>query len=126
MMEQYKSQPFFLAVGFVKPHSPPTAPQKFFDLYDVDKIELPVDFGTTPKAPPGFPAISISNPNSDLFIRRESPPGLSREMKRAYYASTSFMDAQVGRVMDALEKNNLQDNTIVIFFGDHVHFYGYP
>jgi len=124
MMEKYKSQPFFLAVGFVKPHSPPTAPKKFFDLYDVDKIELPVDFGTTPKAPPGFPAISISNPNSDLFIRRESPPDLSREMKRAYYASTSFMDAQVGRVMDALEKNNLQDNTIVIFFGDHGYHLG--
>jgi arylsulfatase A-like enzyme len=124
MMEKYKTKPFFLAVGFVKPHSPPTAPKKFFDLYDVDKIELPVDFGTTPKAPPDFPEISISNPNSDLFIRRESPPDLSREMKRAYYASTSFMDAQVGRVMEALKKNNLQDNTIVVFFGDHGYHLG--
>ena len=124
MMEKYREQPFFLAVGFGKPHSPPTAPKKFFDLYDVDKIELPVDFGTTPKAPPGFPEISISKTNSDLFIGRESPPDLSREMKRAYYASTSFMDAQVGRVMDALEKNNLQDNTIVIFFGDHGYHLG--
>jgi arylsulfatase A-like enzyme len=123
-MEKYKGQPFFLAVGFVKPHSPPTAPKKFFDLYDVNKIELPVDFGTTPKAPPGLPEISIARTNSDLFIGRESPPDLSREMKRAYYASTSYMDAQVGRVMEALKRNNLEDNTIVVFFGDHGYHLG--
>jgi iduronate 2-sulfatase len=123
-LEKYKAQPFFLAVGFVKPHSPPTAPKKFFDLYDVNKMELPIDFGTTPKAPPGFPAISISKTNSDLFIGRESPPDLSREMKRAYYASTSFMDAQVGRVMEALERNGLANNTIVVFFGDHGYHLG--
>ncbi|MEZ0485818.1 sulfatase [Fibrella aquatica] len=123
-LDTYKNQPFFLAVGFVKPHSPPTAPKQFFDLYDVDKMELPIDFGTTPKAPVGFPAISISQTNSDLFIARESTPELSKEMKRAYYASTSFMDAQVGRVMDALERNKLQDNTIVVFFGDHGYHLG--
>lgn len=123
-LDKYKSQPFFLAVGFVKPHSPPTAPKKFFDMYDVNQIPLPVDFGSTPKAPEGFPAISISNPNSDLFIRRESPPDLSKEMKRAYWASVSFMDEQVGRVLTALEKNNLQDNTIIVFFGDHGYHLG--
>ncbi|XWW48083.1 sulfatase [Fibrella sp. USSR17] len=123
-MGKYKDQPFFLAVGFVKPHSPPTAPKRFFDLYDVNKMELPVDFGTTPKAPVGFPPISISRTNSDLFIGRESTPELSREMKRAYYASTSFMDAQVGRVLDALERNRLQNNTIVVFFGDHGYHLG--
>lgn len=118
-MDKYKDKPFFLAVGFVKPHSPPSAPQRFFDLYDVDKIELPVDFDTVPRAPAGLPAISIASRNSDLFIGRASPPALSKEMKRAYYASTSFMDAQVGRVMDALKRNKLEDNTIVVFFGDH-------
>ena len=123
-IEKYKDKPFFLALGLVKPHSPPTAPKKFFDLYDVDKIPLPVDFGTTPKALDGAPAISISPRNSDLFIGRESPPDLSREMKRAYWASTSFMDAQVGRVMDALEKNGLKDNTIVVFWGDHGYHLG--
>jgi len=123
-MEKYKAQPFFLAVGFVKPHSPPTAPKKFFDMYDVDKIPLPVDFGTTPKALPGAPEISISPRNADLFIGRPSPPDLSREMKRAYWASTSFMDAQVGRVLDALDKNGLRDNTIVVFFGDHGYHLG--
>ncbi|MEQ1644589.1 MAG: sulfatase-like hydrolase/transferase, partial [Pyrinomonadaceae bacterium] len=111
-------------VGLVKPHSAPTAPRKFFDLYDVNKIPLPVDFGTTPKALPGAPPISISPRNADLFIGRESTPELSREMKRAYWASTSFMDAQVGRVMEALEKNGLKDNTIVVFFGDHGYHLG--
>lgn len=123
-LDRYKDKPFFLAVGFVKPHSPPTAPQKFFDWYDVDKIELPKDFDTIPRAPAGLPEISIANRNSDLFIGRPSPPQLSREMKRAYYASTSFMDAQVGRVMEALKKNNLEENTIVVFFGDHGYHLG--
>lgn len=123
-IEKYKDQSFFLAVGFVKPHSPPTAPKKFFDLYDVDKIPLPVDFGTTPKALPGAPEISISPRNADLFIGRPSPPDLAREMKRAYWASTSFMDAQVGRVLEALDKNGLSKNTIVVFFGDHGYHLG--
>ncbi len=123
-LDRYKDKPFFLAVGFVKPHSPPTAPRKFFDLYDVDKIELPVDFDSVPRAPAGLPEISIASRNSDLFIGRASPPALSKEMKRAYYASSSFMDAQVGRVMDALKRNNLEENTIVVFFGDHGYHLG--
>jgi iduronate 2-sulfatase len=124
LMEKYREQPFFLAVGFVKPHSPPTAPKRFFDLYDVNTISLPVDFGTTPKAPPGFPEISIPPRNADLFIGRESTPELAREMKRAYWASVSFMDAQVGRVIDALERNGLKDNTIIVFWGDHGYHLG--
>jgi iduronate 2-sulfatase len=124
MMEKYKDKPFFLALGLVKPHSPPTAPKKFFDLYDINKIPLPVDFGTTPKAPEGFPAISIAPRNADLFIGRESTPELSREMKRAYWASVSFVDAQVGRILEALEKNGLKDNTIVVFWGDHGYHLG--
>jgi arylsulfatase A-like enzyme len=123
-LDRYKGQPFFLAVGFVKPHSPPSAPQKFFDIYDVGKIELPKDFDSLPRAPAGLPAISISSRNTDLFIGRVSPPALSREMKRAYYASTSFMDEQVGRVMEALKRNNLEENTIVVFFGDHGYHLG--
>jgi arylsulfatase A-like enzyme len=123
-LEKYKNQPFFLAVGFVKPHSPPTAPKKFFDLYDAGKMQLPVDFGTTPKAPPGFPEISISPVNSDLFIGRESSPEQAREMMRAYYASISFVDAQVGRVMDALDRNGLADKTIIVFWGDHGYHLG--
>lgn len=123
-LDRYKDKPFFLAVGFVKPHSPPSAPQKFFDLYDVNKTALPIDFDTIPRAPAGLPAISISSRNTDLFIGRTSSPALSKEMKRAYYASTSFMDQQVGRVMEALKKNKLEENTIVVFFGDHGYHLG--
>lgn len=123
-LEKYKDKPFFMAVGFVKPHSPPTAPKKFFDLYDIAKMPLPVDFASSPSAPAGFPEISVPKRNTDLFIGREASPEQAREMIRAYYASTSFMDAQVGRVLDALEKLGLSDNTIVVFWGDHGYHLG--
>ena len=124
LMEKYKDQPFFLAVGSGKPHSPPAAPKKFFDLYDVDKIALPPDFASKPAAPAGFPDISIAKRNTDLFIGREASEAQAREMIRAYYASVSFMDAQMGRVLDALDRLKLRDKTIVIFFGDHGYHLG--
>src|SRR6266446_123440 len=123
-LERYKDKPFFLAVGFVKPHSPPTAPKKFFDLYDPDKIPLPPDFASRPAAPPGFPEISISKRNADLFIGRDASPKEAREMIRAYYASTSFMDAQVGRVIETLDRLGLRENTIIVFWGDHGYHLG--
>lgn len=123
-LEKYKDQPFFLAVGFVKPHSPPTAPKKFFDMYDAAQIPLPPDFAARPAAPPGFPALSIAPRNADLFIGRDASPEAAREMIRAYWASTSFMDEQVGRVLDALERLHLRDNTIVVFWGDHGYHLG--
>ena len=123
-LEKYKDQPFFLAVGFVKPHSPPTAPRKFFDLYDPAKIPLPTDFAARPAAPPGFPPLSISPRNADLFIGRDASPEAAREMIRAYWASTSFVDEQVGRVLEALERLHLQENTIVVFWGDHGYHLG--
>ena len=123
-LEKYKDKPFFLAVGLVKPHSPPTAPKKFFDLYDPGKMPLPPDFASSPAAPPGFPEISIAKRNADLFIGRDSLPNEAREMIRAYYASVSFMDEQVGRVIGALDRLNLRDNTIVVFWGDHGYHLG--
>jgi arylsulfatase A-like enzyme len=123
-LERYRDKPFFLAVGFVKPHSPPTAPKKFFDLYDVNKIPLPPDFNTRPRAPEGFPDISIPHRNADLFVGRDSSPDEAREMIRAYYASTSFMDAQVGRVIEALDRLHLRENTIIVFWGDHGYHLG--
>jgi arylsulfatase A-like enzyme len=121
---KYKDKPFFLAVGFNQPHSPPTAPKKFFDLYDVNKIPLPLDFNTHPIAPAGFPDVSIPHRNADLFVGRESSPDQAREMIRAYWASTSFMDAQVGRVLAELDRLKLRDNTIIVFWGDHGYHLG--
>ncbi|HEX8503668.1 MAG TPA: sulfatase [Pyrinomonadaceae bacterium] len=123
-LERYRDRPFFLAVGFVKPHSPPTAPRKFFDLYDPARVELPVDFAPRPAPPPGFPEPSVPGRNADLFIGRDATPEQAREMIRAYRASTSFMDAQVGRVLDALERLGLKDNTVVVFWGDHGYHLG--
>ena len=123
-LDRYRDKQFFLAVGFNKPHSPPTAPKKFFDLYDVNKIPLPVDFNTHPQALSGFPDISIPHRNADLFIGRDASPSEAREMIRAYYASTSFMDAQVGRVIDELDRLKLRDKTIIVFWGDHGYHLG--
>jgi len=123
-MERHKDRPFFMAVGFAKPHSPPAAPKKFFDLYDPAKIRLPPDFATRPAAPPGFPDISIPRRNADLFIGRDASEAEAREMIRAYYASVSFMDAQVGRVFDALDRLDLRDKTVIVFWGDHGYHLG--
>src|SRR4029453_6519718 len=121
---KYKDQPFFLAVGSAKPHSPPSAPKKFFDLYDVNKIPLPPDFSARPVAPPGFPEISIARRNTDLFIGRDATPESAREMIRAYYASVSFMDEQVGRVLDEVDRLKLRERTIIVFWGDHGYHLG--
>lgn len=117
-------QPFFVACGFSKPHSPPTAPRKMFDLYDVDQVPLPADFAAKPTVPPGFPTPSVPARNGDLFIGREASEQEAREMKRAYWASISFVDAQVGRVVSALDALGLRENTIVVFWGDHGYHLG--
>lgn len=123
-LERYQDKPFFLSVGFVKPHSPPTAPKKLFDLYDAAQMRLPPDFAPRPSAPAGFPELSVPRRNADLFIGRDASPDEAREMMRAYYASTSFMDAQVGRVLDALDRLGLGDKTIIVFWGDHGYHLG--
>lgn len=123
-LERHKDKPFFLACGFTKPHSPPTAPQKFFDLYDAAKIPLPPDFAAKPAAPAGFPEASVPKRNSDLFIGRDASVSEAREVIRAYWASASFMDAQAGRVLAALDRLGLREKTIVLFWGDHGYHLG--
>jgi len=117
LLEQFakdSSKPFFLAVGFVKPHVPFLAPKKYFDLYDPAGIPLPKDFASSPVSTgPAF------RPNFDIFIKRDASPEEARRMIAAYYAATSFMDAQLGRVTAALEQLGLRDNTVVLLFGDH-------
>lgn len=124
LLEEYKDRPFFLAVGFTKPHSPPTAPKKLLALYDPGKLPLPPDFVPRPAAPEGFPEISIPPRNGDLFIGREASPEEAREMIGAYYASTTFTDYNVGRVLAALERLGLRDKSIIVFWGDHGYHLG--
>ncbi|MBI5771827.1 MAG: sulfatase [Verrucomicrobia bacterium] len=125
-LKKYKDagKPFFLACGFTNPHSPPRAPKKFYDLYDIDKMELPVDFAHRPTVPPGFPELSVVPRNTDLFIGRDASEAQAREMKRAYWAAVSFMDDNVGRILRALDELSLRDNTIVVLWGDHGYHLG--
>src|SRR5581483_8373832 len=86
MLEAQKGRdgPFFLAVGFLKPHVPFIAPKTYFDLYDPSKIALPADFAPRPTASPGAPEIAL-RPNFDLFINREPSPEQAREAIAAYH-----------------------------------------
>ena len=112
LLEENKDKPFFISTGFYRPHVPCIAPKKYFDLYPLEKITLPQEpadhLGSLPSA-----ALSVTPPHYGV------PPDQLRLFIRAYFASISFMDAQVGRVLDALDRLKLTDNTIVVFFGDH-------
>jgi iduronate 2-sulfatase len=118
-LKEHADEPFFLGCGFSKPHSPLEAPQRFYDMFDVDEIPLPVDFATKPTVPKGFPAGSIRPQNADLFIGRDATPEEAREMIRAYLASSAWMDWNAGRVLAALGELGLREKTIVVFWGDH-------
>jgi len=118
-LRKYRDQPFFIACGFVKPHSPPTAPQKFFDLYDVEKIQLTPDFAAWPTVPPGFPSAAIRKRNADLFIGRSASEAEAKEVIRAYLASISWTDWNLGRVLAELDHLGLRENTIIVFVADH-------
>jgi arylsulfatase A-like enzyme len=114
-----KKEPFFLAVGFSKPHLPFVAPKKYWDLYDPAKIPLaPNKF--RPKDAPDY----AIQPGGELRNYHGIPEGsipddLARQLKHGYYAAISYMDAQLGRVLDELDRLDLRKNTIVILWGDH-------
>jgi arylsulfatase A-like enzyme len=118
-LQKYKDRPFFIGCGFVKPHSPPTAPAKFFEQYDPDKIKLTPDFAAWPTVPAGFPRAAIRPHNADLFIGRGASEAEAREVICAYIAAISWMDWNVGRVLAELDRLGLRENTIVVFLADH-------
>ncbi len=119
LLEENKGRPFFLAVGFYKPHCPYIVPAKYFDLYPLDRIKLPeVPANYRDREPAA--ALASTQPWPLLGVTSEQ----ARETVRAYYATLSFVDAQVGRVMDALDRLKLRDNTIVVFWSDHGYHLG--
>ncbi|MCF6311628.1 MAG: sulfatase [Verrucomicrobiales bacterium] len=115
-----KEEPFFLAVGFLKPHLPFVAPKKYWDLYDHDDIHLPKNYYPPKDVPKGtvhaygelraYAGVPAKGPVSDE---------MARNLIHGYYACVSFTDAQVGKVLDELEKLGLAEDTIVILWGDH-------
>lgn len=108
------AKPFFLAVGFHRPHLPLVAPAKYFDLYPFDSIKLPVEPADDEADIPA-PARNGSVPGYALT----TTPDQRRAAIRGYLATVSYMDAQAGRVLDALKRLKLEENTIVIFAADH-------
>jgi iduronate 2-sulfatase len=122
VMEEVKEGPFFLAVGFWKPHAPFNAPKKYWDLYQRDKLP-PLD----PARPAGAPEIAFHDgrelrglpPNQITFT-----PEQAAEIRHGYFANIAFLDAQIGKVLDALGRLDLARPTIVVFVGDHGYHVG--
>lgn len=111
MLEAHKDKPFFIGCGFYRPHVPDIAIKQWFDLYPLDTVQLPVEPDHVGNIPPV--ALTVKPANFGL------EPVKLREFKRAYLAATSFVDAQFGKVLDALHRLNLENNTIVVVWSDH-------
>lgn len=119
LMQQKRDEPFFLGVGFFRPHTPYVSPQKYFDMYPAASLRLPY-------APPGdrddisLAAFAHNCPVPNYNLDHDT----LIKATQAYYACVSFVDAQVGRLLDALEQLDLAENTIVVFWSDHGYHLG--
>jgi arylsulfatase A-like enzyme len=114
-----QEKPFWLGVGFIRPHLPFVAPQKYWDLYDPAKIELAPN-PYPPKGAPEYAAISGGELRQYYDVPKGPiPDDLARKLKHGYYASISYMDAQVGRVLDELDRLGLAEKTVIVLWGDH-------
>ena len=116
-----ESSPFFLTAGFISNHLPFIAPKRFWDMYDYESINLP----TNDSPPVNSPSISISN-NGELINgylgipkKGDLSEGLSKKLMHGYYATVSYVDHLVGKIINTLEEEDLSENTIVIFVSDH-------
>lgn len=119
ILEEYKDKPFFIGLGFHKPHDPFFAPKKYFDLYPEDKIKLVVE---PEDRSPRVPYAIGTGKDYDAFQAFTDKERV--EFKRAYHACLSFTDAQIGKVFDTMDRLNLWDNTIVIIMGDNGYHLG--
>jgi len=115
-----KSEPFFLAVGFAKPHLPFVSPKKYWNLYDPAKILL----APNPYHPKNAPEYALTNSNelrnyTNMPAQGPITDNLARQLKHGYYAAVSYTDAQIGKVLDELDRQGLRKNTIIVLWGDH-------
>lgn len=119
LMREHREEPFFLGVGFFRPHTPYVAPKKYFDLYPLDSLALPfAPANDREDIPLSAFAHNCPIPNYGL------PESTCIEAMQGYYASVSFVDAQLGRLMQALEDFDLADRTVVIVWSDHGYHLG--
>src|SRR5687767_3098140 len=117
LLEEHKDKPFFIACGFYRPHTPYVAPKKYFELYPPAK--MPVAY-TPPGDRDDIPPVAISQTTANHNISEK----LQRDALQAYFASITFMDQQVGQLLDALERLKLREKTIVVFHSDHGYHLG--
>ncbi len=113
VMEQQRDKPFFLGVGFFRPHTPYVAPKKYFDMYQPGEIKLAELSADDQTRTPGPAYASAKKEQEGLTV------ALRQEAIQAYWASISFMDAQVGLVLDGLDRLGLTDKTLIVFSSDH-------
>lgn len=124
-LREMAGKPFFLAAGFLRPHLPFIAPKRYYDLYPRESIEP----APNPQPPRGVPPVAL-HPFGELRAYQGIPPKgpipdeMARDLIRAYRASVSYMDAQVGRVLAELDRLKLRDNTVVVLWGDHGYHLG--
>lgn len=117
------NSPFFLAVGFARPHLPFSVPKRYWDLYDPAKLPMPAR-DRLPDGAPTFAGkiggeLAAYEPVPAEAAGAEYPEALKRKLIHGYYAGVSYVDAQIGKVLDALEREGLASNTIVVVWGDH-------
>ncbi|MCC6682005.1 MAG: sulfatase [Phycisphaeraceae bacterium] len=119
------NQPFFLAVGFWKPHLPFNAPKQYWDMYDPEAIPGP-DPATAPRNVPEIALHNYKELRGYTDMPQEGPPTPQqvKHLRHGYFAAISYVDAQIGKVLDELDKLGLADNTIVVFWSDHGYHIG--
>jgi uncharacterized sulfatase len=117
LLEQNKDKPFFIAAGFYRPHCPFIAPKRYFDLYPLEKIAAPESSDIEwAKLLPA--SLFINQPHFGVSARAQ------REAIQAYYASISYLDANVGRLLDAIDRLGLAEKTMIVFWSDHGYLLG--
>ncbi len=120
LIRERKDEPFYIAAGFIRPHYPMVAPKQYFDLYPIEDIPLP-------HVPEGdlddIPEIGHSNVISTKDPIGKYPDNIKR-MWAGYYASVTYMDEQVGRILDELDRQGLRDSTAIVFTSDHGYHLG--
>ena len=126
-LDAFGARPFFLAVGFHKPHLPFVSPERFYQSYPLDEVELPAN----EQPPKDMPRVAwsswgelrkykdIASLHSSGLPGQTLPQAVTRDLRRAYYAAVSFTDHNLGLVLAALEVHGYANNTIISFWGDH-------
>ncbi|MEX0321029.1 MAG: sulfatase [Puniceicoccaceae bacterium] len=120
LLREHKDEPFFIAAGMVRPHYPMVQPKQYFDLYPLEDIELPDVVDNDREDIPELGIPKIHNGNNPIGKYPEN----QKLMWQGYYASVTFMDEQVGKILNELERLGLRDSTAIVFTSDHGYHLG--